>query len=109
MSGRGIRERIQCADAVLWRDRVVADARSKQGLAAASEHEVTADVVIAAAEIIAAYIAAGETLVSRADLALSISARGMFRVVRFLVARRHIERAGGDLFRPIGARAGELR
>jgi hypothetical protein len=60
MSGHGKRERVQRADAALWRDRIVADAQS--------------DAVRA-----------------------------------FLEARGHIERvAGGDLIRPIGARAGEL-
>jgi hypothetical protein len=100
LSGHGHRETISKADALRWRDRVVADVQSDAGTAAALKHEVPPDVVIGAAELIAAYIAAGEHDISRADLALSISARTAFRVVRFLVGRI-------DMIRQIGAREGE--
>ena len=96
------------ADATAWRDRVIDDVRS-EGRNAARAREVSIDLVIAVAEIIAAYMAAGETVVSRTDLKLSgyrsgywISARQEQRLVRYLEARGHIERTDDrDLIRPV--------
>jgi hypothetical protein len=68
MSGHGKRELASRANAIAWRDRVIDDVRGQQGGAAASAYEVSADLVIAAAEIIAAYMAAGESEISRTDL-----------------------------------------
>ncbi|WP_027527550.1 hypothetical protein [Bradyrhizobium sp. Ec3.3] len=54
------------------------------------------DIVIAAAELIAAYIAAGEPEISRADLARAI--RDGRRVLRYLETCGHIERVDCDMF-----------
>jgi hypothetical protein len=67
MSGHGKREARQRVDAIAWRDRVIDDVREQDG-AAASAYEVSVDLIIAAAEIIAAYMAAGESEISRTDL-----------------------------------------
>jgi hypothetical protein len=111
MSGRGQRERAHHVDAAAWRDRVVADVTTDAGRAAAREHQVAPARIITAAELIGGYIAAGETFVSREDLRrgwafanradLLLSERQMRRLMRFLVARGHIERGAGDLIRPI--------
>jgi hypothetical protein len=102
-------------DATVWRDRVIDDVRG-EGRAAARAQEVSIDLVIAMIEIIAACMAAGESLVSRTNLKLSgyrsgywISARQEQRLVRYLEVRGHIERTDDrDLIRPVGARADEL-
>jgi hypothetical protein len=70
MSGHGRREARLLVDAIAWRDRVVDDVR-REGRAEARAHAVSAELVIAAAEIIAAYMAAGESEISRTDLKLS--------------------------------------
>ena len=114
MSGHGHRNAALLVDATVWRDRVIGDVRG-EGRAAARAQEVSVDLVIAVAELIAAYMAAGESLVSRTDLKLSgyrsgywISARQEQRLVRYLEARGHIERTDDrDLIRPVGARADE--
>jgi hypothetical protein len=113
VSGHGQREAALPVGAAAWRDRVIDDVRG-EGRAAARAQEVSVDLVIAVAELIAAHMAAGESLVSRTDLKLSgyrsgywISARQEQRLVRYLEARGHIERTDDrDLIRPRGA--GEL-
>jgi hypothetical protein len=108
MSGHGKREAALLVDATAWRDRVIDDVRG-EGRAAARAQEVSIDLVIAMTEIIAAYMAAGESLVSRTDLKLSgyrsgywISARQEQRLVRYLEDRGHIERTDNrDLIRPV--------
>ena len=115
MSGHGHRNAALLVDATVWRDRVIGDVQG-EGRAAARAQEVSVDLVIAVAELIAAYMAAGESHVSRTDLKLSgyrsgywISARQEQRLVRYLEARGHIERTDDrDLIRPVGARADEL-
>jgi hypothetical protein len=113
MSGHGTREARLQADATAWRDRVIDDVRG-EGRAAARAYEVGIDLVIAAAEIIAAYLAAGESEISRTDLKLLgrrrvlIGARQADRLMRYLKARGHIERVDRDLIRPIGVWPGEL-
>ena len=74
------------------------------------------DLVIAAAELIAAYMAAGESLVSRADLKRSgrysdytIGSRQEQLLLRYLVDSGHLERhTDRELIRPIGIRPPEL-
>ena len=108
MSGHGKREAASRTNAIAWRDRVIDDARG-DGRDAARAQEVSVDLVIAVAELIAAYMAAGEGLVSRRGLKLScyrsgywISARQEQRLVRYLEARGHIERTDDrDLIRPV--------
>jgi len=116
MSGHGKREAASRANAIAWRDRVIDDVRG-EGRAAARAYEVSVDLVIAAAELIAAYMAAGECEISRTDLKLSgrrrpgasMGARQAQRLMRYLKARGHIERCGDpDLVRPIGIRPPEL-
>ena len=72
---------------------------------------------ISAAELIAAYMAAGESEISRTHLKLSgrrrpsasIGARQAQRLMRYLKARGHIERYGDrELIRPVAVQAGEL-
>ena len=115
MSGHGHRNAALLVDATVWRDRVIGDVRG-EGRAAARAQEVSVDLVIAVAELIAAYMAAGESLVSRTDLKLSgyrsgywISARQELLLLRYLEDRGHIERcADRELIRPIGVRPPEL-
>src|SRR6516162_10073513 len=114
MSGYGYRDAVLQLDAALWRKRVIRDAESAEGRAAAGAYEVSIDLVIAGAELIAAYMAAGESEISRTDLKRSgvrsvplISVRQMQRLLRYLIDRGHVERAGNrDLIRP--ARADEM-
>jgi hypothetical protein len=116
MSGHGKREVRLLVDAVAWRDRVVDDVRGEEGRAAAGTYEVSVDLIIAAAELIAAYMAAGESEISRTDLKRSgyrsgywISARQEQRLMRYLEDRGHIERCvDRELFRPIGGLPPEL-
>src|SRR6516165_6103070 len=99
MSGYGYREAVLQLNAALWRKRVIRDAESAEGRAAAGAYEVSIDLVIAAAELIAAYMAAGESEISRTDLKMSgrrrpsasIGARQAQRLMRYLKARGHIE------------------
>jgi hypothetical protein len=115
LSGHGKREAALLVDAIAWRDRVIDDVRG-EGRDAARAYEVSVDLVIAAAELIAAYMAAGENEISRTDLKLSgyrsgywISARQEQRLVRYLEVRGHIERCvDRELFRPIGVLPPEL-
>ena len=116
MSGHGKREAASRANAIAWRDGVIDDVRGEGGRAAASAYEVSIDLVIAMTELIAAYLAAGESLVSRTDLKLSgyrsgywISARQEQLLLRYLEDRGHIERCvDRELFRPIGILPPEL-
>ena len=115
MSGHGKREAASRANAIAWRDRVIDDVRGQQGGAAASAYEVSADLVIAAAEIIAAYMAAGESEISRTDLKRSGRRSGYAigtrqeLLLRYLEDRGHIERcADRELIRPIGILPPEL-
>jgi hypothetical protein len=110
MSGHGKCEARLPVDATAWRDRVIDDVRG-EGRAAARAYEVSVDLVIAA------YMAAGESEISRTDLKLSgcrrpgasIGARQAQRLMRYLKARGHIERCGDrDLIRPVGIRPPEL-
>ena len=111
----GKREAASRANAIAWRDRVIDDVRGA-GRDAARAYEVSVDLVIAVAELIAAYMAAGESLVSRTDLKLSgyrsgywISARQELLLLRYLEDRGHIERcADRELIRPIGIMPPEL-
>ena len=115
MSGHGKREVRLLVDAIAWRDRVIDDVRG-EGRTAASAYEVSVDLVIAAAELIAAYMAAGESEISRTDLKLSgyrsgywISARQELLLLRYLEDRGHIERcADRELIPPIGIMPPEL-
>ena len=108
MSGHGKHEARLRTNAIAWRDRVIDDVRG-EGRDAARAYEVSVDLVIAAAEIIAAYMAAGESEISRTDLKRSgyrsgywISARQEQRLVRYLEARGHVERTDNrDLIRPV--------
>ena len=115
MSGHGKREVASRANAIAWRDGVIDDVRGGGG-AAASAYEVSIDLVIAAAEIIAAYMAAGESEISRTDLKRSgrssgyaIDARQEQLLLRYFEDRGHIERCvDRELFRPIGVLPPEL-
>ena len=115
MIGHGKREAASRANAIAWRDRVIDDVRG-EGRAAAGAYEVSVDLVIAAAEIIAAYMAAGESEISRTDLKRSgrrsgyaIDTRQEHLLLRYLEDRGHIERCvDRELFRPIGVLPPEL-
>ena len=114
MSGHGKREAASRANAITWRDRVVDDVRG-DGRNAARAYEVSIDLVIAAAELIAAYMAAGESEISRTDLKRSGRRSGYAigtrqeLLLRYLEDRGHIERcADRELIRPIGILPPEL-
>jgi hypothetical protein len=114
MSGHSKREEALRADATAWRDRVIADTRGAEGRIAARSHQVSIDLIIAGAEAIAGYVAAGETEVARSDLGLqkrlsagSVSDRQVLRLVRFLEARGFVTRYY-TMIRPIIRRDGEL-
>ena len=115
MSGHGKRETASRADAIAWRDGVVDDVRGEGGAAALADG-VSVDLVIAGAEIIAAYMAAGDSEISRTDLKRSgvrsvplIEVRQVQRLLRYLENRGHIERCvDRELFRPIGVLPPEL-
>ena len=67
MGDHGQRETISRADATRWYDHVAAGVLSEEGLAAAHAYHVSPALVLEAARLIAGYIAAGETEMSRAD------------------------------------------
>jgi hypothetical protein len=69
MSGYGHRKAAVLVDATAWRDRVIDDAR-RDGRDAARGYELSTDIVIAAAEIIAAYMAAGKRSARRSGYAI---------------------------------------
>jgi hypothetical protein len=116
MSGHGKREAKLRVDATAWRDRVVDDARSEEGRAAARGREISVDLIIAVAELIAAYVSSGETEISRTNLKRSgrrsgyaIGTRQEHLLLRYLEDRGHIERCvDRELFRPIGVLPPEL-
>jgi hypothetical protein len=68
VSGHGKRETTSQANAIVWRDRVIDDVLRGKGRASARAREISIDLVIAGAELIAAYMAAGETEISLTDL-----------------------------------------
>jgi hypothetical protein len=112
MSGYGHRKAAVLVDATAWRDRVIDDVLRGKGRASALAHEVSIDLVIAGAELIAAYMAAGESEISRTHLKRSgvrsvplISVRQMQRLLRYLIDRGHVERTNDrDLIRPVRRR-----
>ena len=116
MSGHGKREAASRANAITWRDRVIDDVLRGKGRASALAHEVSIDLVIAGAELIAAYMAAGESEISRTDLKRSgrrsgyaIDARQEQLLLRYLVDRGHLARCvDRELLRPIGITRPEL-
>ena len=114
MSGHGKREAAAQANATAWRDRVIGDVKG-EGRDVAKTLHVSVDLIIAAAEAVAGYMAAGECVISRADLALKnrlsggrVSDRQVMRALRFLEARGHIAARGNGLIRPIVRRDGKL-
>ena len=114
MSGHGKREAAARADATAWRGRVIGDVKG-EGRGVARTLHVSVDLIIAAAEAIAGYLAAGESVISRADLALKnrlsgglVSDRQVMRALRFLETRGHIAARGDGLIRPIVRRDGKL-
>ena len=91
----GFREAAYRADAATWRDAVIADADSVEGRDIAARHQVPVSLVIAGAELIAAYMGRGESENDHSDLAAFSSDKKVRRLLRFLEARGHIRR-GGD-------------
>ena len=55
MSGHGQREAALLVDAVNWKDRVIDDVRSEQGRLSAREHQVSFELISAAAILVASY------------------------------------------------------
>ena len=108
MSGYGYRDAVLQLDAALWRKRVIFDAESAEGRAAADAHQVPIELIGVVAARIAGYIARGEILVSWRDTIGALCGPGQTRrVVRYLEARGHIEHTDDrDLIRPV--RADEL-
>ena len=90
------------ADAATWRDQVIADADSVKGRDAAASYHVPVSLVIAGAELIAAYLGRGETEISVTNLASYWTDKQVARLLLFLEARGHIRRgADRDLVEPI--------
>ena len=115
MSGHGKREAAARADATAWCGRVIGDVKG-EGRDVARTLHVSVDLIIAAAEAIAGCMAAGESVISRADLALKnrlsgglVSDRQVMRALRFLETRGHIAARGNGLIRPIVRRDGNCR
>jgi hypothetical protein len=88
------------ADAATWRDAVIADADSVKGRDIAARHQVPVSLVIAGAELIAAYMGRGQSEIDHSDLAAFWSDKQVARLLRYLVARGHIRR-DRDLVEPI--------
>ena len=114
MSGHGKLEAAARANATAWRDRVIGDVKG-EGRDVAKTLHVSVDLIIAAAEAIAGCMAIGESVISRADLALKnrlsgglVSDRQVMRALRFLEARGHIAARGNGLIRPIVRPDGKL-
>jgi len=91
----GFREAAYRADAATWRDAVIADADSVEGRDIAARHQVPVSLVIAGAELIAAYLGRGESKISAIDLASYWTDKQVRRLLLFLEARGHI-RCGSD-------------
>jgi hypothetical protein len=109
LSGHGKRESALLADAIAWRDRVLADVKSVKGRAAADAHQVPIELIAEVATRIAGYIARGEVVVSCADTIGELCGpRQTRRVVAYLEARGHVERVDRELIRPIGIGPPEL-
>jgi hypothetical protein len=99
MSGYGYRDAVLQLDAALWRKRVIVEADSAEGRAAADAHRVPIELIGVVAARIAGYIARGEVVVSRSDTIGALCGPGQARrVARYLEARGHVE-GRGDLIR----------
>ena len=114
MSGHGKLEAAARANATAWRDRVIGDVKG-EGRDVARTLLVSVDLIIAAAEAIARYIAVGEVEISRAGLDLQnrtgghASDRQVARLMRYLAARGFVRRGvGRPLIRPMVRRDGKL-
>jgi hypothetical protein len=104
MSGYGYREAVLQLDAALWRKRVIFDAESAEGRAAADAHQVPIELIVVAAARIAGYIARGEVVVNQRDTIGALCGPGQTRrVVRYLAERGHV--AGRGRFNPNPRRA----
>ena len=105
MSGYGYRNAVLQLDAALWRKRVIVEAESAVGRAAADAHQVPIELIGVVAARIAGYIARGEILVSWRDTIGALCGPGQTRrVVSYLEARGHVEGTDDrDLIRPVGA------
>jgi hypothetical protein len=108
MNGYGYRDAVLQLDAALWPKRVIVEAESAEGRAAADAHQVPIELIGVVAARIAGYIARGEILVSWRDTIGALCGPGQTRrVVRYLEVRGHIEHTDDrDLIRPV--RADEL-
>src|SRR6516164_5294019 len=108
MNGYGYRDAVLQLDAALWRKRVIVEAESAEGRAAADAHQVPIELIGVVAARIAGYIARGEVVVSQRDTIGALCGPGQARrVTRYLAERGHV--AGrGDLIRIRAAQPGEL-
>jgi len=113
MSGNGHRNAVLMANAARWCDAVLADAGSEAGRAAARRHGVAFVSIEQLTRAIAGCVARGEPGVRLRD-ALERTENGCLkplserqgrRLLKFLVARGHVQRAG-ELMQPVGL--GEL-
>src|SRR6516164_5448909 len=67
MNGYGYRDAVLQLDAALWRKRVIVEAESAEGRAAADAHQVPIELIGVVAARIAGYITRGEVVVSQRD------------------------------------------
>jgi hypothetical protein len=81
MSGYGYRDAVLQLDAALWRKRVIVEAESAEGRAAADAHQVPIELIGVVAVRIAGYIARGEVVVSRRDTIGALCGPGQARRV----------------------------
>ena len=99
MSAYGYRDAVLQLDAALWRKRVIIEAESPEGRAAANAHQVPIELIGVVAARIAGYIARGEVVVSLRDTIGALCGPGQARrVARYLAERDHVE-SRGDLIR----------
>jgi hypothetical protein len=92
MSSYGYRNAVLQLDAALWRKRVLLDAASAEGRAAADAHQVPIELIGVVAARIAGYIARGEVVVSRRETIGALCGPGQARrVAAYLAARGHVE------------------
>ena len=106
MSSYGYRDAVLQLDAALWRKRVIVEAESAEGRAAADAHQVPIELIGVVAARIAGYIARG--VVSQRDTIGALCGPGQARrVARYLAERGHVE-GRGDLIRIRVAHPGEL-